>query len=312
LRDGTYSRKKWKLTSNDIYVAYNLQYDPVALVSEDYLSQYTDDGVLGTIASSKSYNEYQFVDSGRRFYIPDISYCAKFMDGSTNATTSWGFDCFNTNVVKTFPGNTFLERIPGAGQIKPLLTTFNHITYRMADGKKNPIYNPQTLFDLGYSWSDTTMIQDINAQQPTGPLQLSRPAVLAFNGGPFMLYDNATFTFHALSGDEFEAWQLYKIANASPPVSSFNASPPSPAAPALSIWATDGTKKYIVDGGRKIDVTAAASDLPAVTWRTTGRGRPQPVAYCGIWGLHMGPPKPVVCILSRMGKNVPYPTGITS
>lgn len=270
MQDGSYARKKWKITSHDTYVAYNIQYEPAALVSEDYLSQFTDDGTLGTIATSRSYPHFQFFDSGRRFFIPGIEYCAKNMDGSPNTSTSWGFDCFNTNVVKVVPGNEFLERVPGAGAVKPLLTTFNHITYRLSGGKKLPIYDPQTLFDMGYNWSDTTMIQDINAQQPHGPLQLSHPAVVSFAGGPFLIYDNKTFKFHnAGSFETFSAWGLHKLYKA-PPLSSYDVTPPTVFSPELSVWAADSNgRKYIVDDGRKIDVTAVSADMPNVTWQTT-------------------------------------------
>ncbi len=268
LSDGSYSRKKWRLTTPEVYVAYNIQYEPVALVSEEYLSQYTDDGTLGTIATSKSYSEFQFFDSGRRYYIPGIDYCAKNMDGSPNTNTSWGFDCFNTNVVKVIPGNEFLERIPGAGAVPPLLTSGN-ITYKLQGGKKLPLYDQQTMFSLGYKTSDAVHMENINALQPVGPLVVTHSTVVSFNGGPFLLFDSATNTYYNVgSYDTFSAWSLNKVANPNPPASSYNTAPPTVSGTALGIWQTDGTHKYIVDAGRKVDVTSLGSDLPSVTWQS--------------------------------------------
>lgn len=270
--DGSYQRKKWRLTTPEIYEAYGLQYEPVALVSEEYLSQFADNGTLSTIGSSKSYPHFQLVDSYRRYYVPGIEYCAFNGDGSPNTTTSWGIDCFNTNKISVFPGNEFLERVPGHGGLKPLLTTRDNITYRLEGGKKLPIYDAQTFQDLGYNWgTSTTVMQNINAQQPLGPLQISHAAVLSFGGGPFLVYDNKTFKFHNAGNlATFGAWGLHKIVK-QPPPSSYDSSPPTVFEP-LSVWASDNAgRKYIIDDGRKIDVTGAASDMPSVTWQTTAQ-----------------------------------------
>ncbi|HLZ14805.1 MAG TPA: hypothetical protein VKQ34_02325, partial [Candidatus Saccharimonadales bacterium] len=270
--DGSYGRKKYKLTSWAVYQAWNLGTEPVMPVSDAYLAQFDDEGTLGTMASGVEYQQFQFIDGGKRYYIPDITPCAKNVDGSANVNTTWGLDCFNTNVVKVIPGTEFIERIPGAGPIKPLMIN-NNTVYRMAGGQRLPIYDGQTLADLGYTWNDTVAFQDINAWQPIGPLQISHAAVLSFNGGPFLLYDNTSFKFYPMDGNVFTAWQLYKIANPSPAVSSFNSSPPAAQPTNLTIWATDGTHKYLIDGGRKVDVTSMAAALPGgVSWQTYGQG----------------------------------------
>ncbi len=272
MQDGSYARKKWKMTSSDIYVAYGIQYEPVGLVSEEYLTQFTDDGELGTVGTSKSYPHFQLVDSFRRYFIPGIEYCAKNGDGSPNTNTSWGIDCFNTNVVKVFPGDQFLERVPGAGALKPLLTTYNNTTYLLKGGQKLPIYDAQTFADLGYNWSNsTTVMQDINARQPLGPLQISHAAVVSFGGGPFLVYDNRTFKFHDVGTIEtFGAWGLHTMVRPTL-ASSYDTTPPT-VFPALTIWATDsGGRTFIIDDGRKVDVTAVAADMPSVTWQTTAQ-----------------------------------------
>lgn len=265
--NGSWDRKKWRLTSPDVYVAYGIQYQPVALVSENYLSQYDDDGTLGTLATSKSYAEFQFFDHGKRYYIPGINYCSKNIDGSTNTNTSWGFDCFNTNVVKTIPGNEFLEQIPGVGPVPPLLTN-NNVTYKLQGGKKLPLYDNQTLLNLGYSASSTAQMEDINATQPLGSLVIGHSTVVSFNGGPFLLYNNADGQYYNVGTyDTLIAWGLHKVANPNPPTSAYNTTLPTVSGTVLSIWQTDGTHKYIIDNGRKIDVTTLASDMPTVTWQ---------------------------------------------
>ncbi len=273
-KDGTYESKKWRLTSWDIYLAYGLQYEPVAWVSEDYLSSFTDDGTLGTVSTSKSYNEFQFMDNNRRYYIPGIEYCKYYLDGTENTTTNWGIDCFNTNVVKTFPGDEFLERVPGAGQLKSLFTASNNVTYLLSGGKKWPMYDSQTFLDMGYNWStDTTTMQDINTQQPLGKLLISHDALVWFTGTPLLIYDSSTKQYHDVGTYEtFNAWGLSKIAK-SVPTSSYDTTPPTIYS-ALSVWATDSNgHKYIVDNGRKIDVTNYADELPAdITWQTIAQG----------------------------------------
>lgn len=99
----------------------------------------------------------------------------------------------------------------------------------------------------------------------------SHAAVVSFGGGPFLVYDNRTFKFHnAGSLETFGAWALHKLVRPTPS-SSYDSTPPT-VFPALSQWAADdGGRKYVVDSGRKVDVTAAAADMPSVSWQTTAQ-----------------------------------------
>lgn len=271
--DGSYQRKKFRIPTWDVIEAYHLQYDQIVQVSEDYLSQYTDDGTLTTTASSigPGIDYFQLIDNGRRFDITTGEYCAKNLDGSANASTTWGLNCFDTNYMKIVPGNEFLSRLSYSGTL-PKLQTYGGTTYKMQAGKRLPFYDTQTMSDMGYSPNQSVTIQQApNATQPFGPLLISHTALVSFNHGPFLVYDSQTSEYHSAGTyDTFQAWRLYQLAKPVPG-SSYDTTPPTITTPALDVWATDGTHKYIIDNGRKIDVTSIASSMTGVTWQSTGQ-----------------------------------------
>lgn len=265
LPNGTYAKKKFKLTSWDIIVAYSLQYEQVVPVSYEYLTQYLDDGILSTRAISKNYSQIQFVNNGQRYYINSLQQCE-----------SWGFNCFDTNFTKTIPGTDFLERIPGMAKTIPPVMDFNNRVYKLQSGNKLPLLDAKTFADLGYSWDNVLYnTQSINASQSVGQLQISHQAVVQFNSSsPVVIYNPEAATFHSVSNYEtFNAWGMQNYANLQPVGSSYTTAPPPTATPALSIWASDDTgRKYLVDQGRKIDVSTS-TDMPAVSWLTVGKYR---------------------------------------
>lgn len=261
--NGSYARKKFKLTSWDIYLAYFLQYEPVVPVSYEYLVQFDDEGALGTRTIGKSYAQMQFANNGERYYIPDSATC-----------DAWGFDCFNTNLTKTIPGTEFLERLTGMAKPIPPVMAYNGVVYKLQNGTKLPILDGGTFTDLGYKWDNILYnTHSINAEQPIGAPQITRQIVTQFNqNSPVVVYDPSTTQFHKVPNyDIFSAWGMYQYAILNPANSTYTTSPPATTSPDLSIWASDGSgHKYIIDQGRKIDVTSV-SDLPSVTWQTTAK-----------------------------------------
>ncbi len=262
--DNSYARKKFKLTNWEIYKAYFLQYEPIVPVTDDYLAQYTDDGVLGTRVISRSYSQIQFVNNTYRYFIPDSATC-----------DAWALDCFNTTLTKTIPGTEFLERLPGTAQPVPPLMQFGDTVYKMQAGMKLPIIDGQTLAALGYNWGNVLInTQVINAGQPLGPLQIGHQIVIQFTpSSPILIYDPNNFQFHKVADSNvFSAWGMKYYANLNPSASSFTTSPPTISSPDLSVWATDDSgHKYLVDNGRKIDVTGS-TDIPTEVWQNTGKG----------------------------------------
>jgi hypothetical protein len=270
--DGSYARKKFRMPNWEVVEAYHLQYDQIVQVSEDYLSQYTDDGTMTTTASSvgPGIDFFQFIDNGRRFDITSGEYCAKNLDGSTNSSTTWGINCFDTNYMKIIPGNEFLSRLSYSGTL-PKLLTFSGVTYKMQGGKRLPFYDQQSMAGMGFAANQTTTFQGVNSQQPLGPLQINHTAVVSFAGGPFLIYDSDTGEFHSAGSlDTFNAWRLYNLAKPVPP-SSYDTTPPTVTSPALDAFATDGTNKYVIDDGRKVNVNSIAGTMTGVTWRSTAQ-----------------------------------------
>ncbi len=262
--DGEYARKKFKLTSWDIYLAYFLQYEPVIPVSYEYLAQFDDEGALGTRTIGRSYGQIQFANNGYRYYIADGATC-----------TAWGFDCFNTSVTKTIPGTEFLERLTGTAKPVPPVMAYNNVVYKLEGGNKLPIVNGEAFSDLGYSWDNLLYnTQSINANQALGSPQITRQIAIQFTStSPVVIYEPGTSQFHKVPNYEvFSAWNMQNYANLHPTDSSYTPSPPSTSSPDLSIWASDDSgNKYIIDQGRKINVTSS-SDMPSVTWQTIGKG----------------------------------------
>lgn len=264
LPNGTYTKKKFKLTSWDTIVAYSLQYEPVVPVSYEYLTQYLDDGTLSTRAISKNYSQIQFVNNGKRYFIDSAQTC-----------DAYGFDCFNTNVTKTIPGTELLERVPGAAKAVPPVMSYKGVVYKLQSGQKLPILNPETFQDLGYSWDNLLYdAQDINANQPLGSPQISRQGVFQFtSNSPVVVYNPDGYTFHNVPNYEtYVAWGMQNYANLNPAASSFSSNPPASTNPQVSIWATDGKGgKFLIDQGRKIDVTAHGDSFPSTVWHGTSK-----------------------------------------
>lgn len=257
----TWKRKKFFLPTWDIIIAYRLQYEPVLIVDDAYLNGFSDEGSLTTRAIGMSYGEIQFMDNGNRYFIPNQEAC-----------TAWGFDCLNTNETKTIPGNEFLERLPGLGSIPPAMVS-NGVAYRLESGKKLPILDGRTFADLGLSWNHIIYAQSLNAQHPLGQLQISHQVPIQFTPtSPVVIYTPADYQFYKVPNYEtYSAWDMQKTSVLKPQTSSFTSNPPAPISPDLSIWATDGKgNKYLIDGGRKINVTASAN-MPAVSWLDIGK-----------------------------------------
>jgi hypothetical protein len=234
----------------DLLIAYHLDGYGVTSVTDSLLSGLgvEGDGNLTNLVNDGG--SIELVDSGKRYLLPNAGRC-----------NDWGVDCANMQVIKSMSSN-FITRVPYAGPA-PKAISSHGLVYKMESGTKEPFLDAQSFLETGFSWGQVIYVQDYTAVKPLGPLQMSHDTVLSFKpGAPILAYDSTNFTFHQVpSMNEFNAWGLgSKFVSA--PASSFSQTPPALSTP-LSVWAYDAQgKQYLVDSGRKVEVSAQASKLP--------------------------------------------------
>jgi hypothetical protein len=222
--------------------AYGLDHYQTMPIDDSVINNYSDGGTLKTLVFNNDEQKIYMVDNGIRYWFQQ--YC-----------TQWGLDCLNqTPGDVTFMTSKYLDEAVGyAGTSRPLQFS-NGVFYLMQSGTKEPFANYDNVVAAGYANSQAIQIvqTDLNASQPLGSLQISIPSFIQFGSSTNLLYFDGTNYRHVPSYAIYQAWNSQPIMH--PPASTYNVSPPSLSSD-LSVWATDGNNDYLIDGGRKINIT---------------------------------------------------------
>jgi hypothetical protein len=279
---------KYFVPSWDLLIAYKLDGYGITTVTDSLLSSMGTEGDGNLSNMINDNGALYLVDSATRYHIPSAAMC-----------TNWALDCFNTQIVKSMSPN-FNARIRIGNDLTQVFSTHG-VAYKVAGGKKLPFLDGQSFLDEGFSWGQVIFVQDMNATQPLGPLQITHDAAFSLtNTSPVVIYDSADFTFHPVQSlDVFNAWSIPQHYIGIAPVSSLSATPPTMGAP-LTVWATDASSKpFLIDGGKKIDLTNQYSQIPAETFNnfdpqllaalpTIGVGAAIEAASGGVYILNSG------------------------
>lgn len=252
--------KKHLIPSPHIMINYGLHKFPAQTVSDDFLSEYVTATTLTSVgkkANDPSGKFYLF-DDGKRYAI-DIKACAKYPDGSANPTTTWGIDCFNTNVSKTLE-NELVDLYTMEDITIPDVILHNNAPWKLEGGKKRRITDPIFVDVLG-GWGKTRWMKDINALQPEGKLLIPDNALVKFDNSP-TLYWLIDAALRPVPGPgELQAYSLLKRPVYTLPAS-FNATDPLTVGDPLKFFArkASGTYYLMLNNGTKADLTGKEGD----------------------------------------------------
>jgi len=265
-------------------LAYGLNRYQIIPTDDTVINNYANGGTLKTLVFNNSDQKVYLVDGGKRYWFQQ--YCAQ-----------WGLDCMNqTPGDVSFLSSTYFDNFVSYGGLGQPLQQSGGTYYLMQNGTKAPFATAPDMQALGYSGSQSISIvqDDLNSAQALGALQISSPSFLALNSQ--LLYFDGQSYHHVPSWDVYSAWGERPILN--PPTSLYNTTPPTLSGD-LSIWVKNADNHYfLVDAGRKIDVTASPTDWysgsyqslgnAAVSWISDIAGKPNVNAGGGIYVMQGG------------------------
>lgn len=233
----------------DILVAYGVSGTGITPVGDSFFTGLTNpgNGTLGPLFFDGS--GVFMANSGHKYHVPSAGSC-----------TAWGLDCFNSQTVPSLSA-ALTGWIASAGDLQALMSN-SGLVYKLQAGKKLPFGSVADANNAGYDSSQITPVQNVNATQPLGNLIITRPTAINFAPSSVVYFFDGTAYHHIPNYPVLAAWGFAGIY--SPPVSAYNTTPPALAAD-LGIWQTDGSRDYLIDGGRKIDYTTLKAQWPANT-----------------------------------------------
>lgn len=186
--------------------------------------------------------------------------------------TAWGFSCSDNTIVKGL-GATFQTQYLQTGWVLAQLNGYGGVIYEMSGGQRLPIANPQTMSDLGLTYTSILNTAPVNATQPLGQLLITTPTVISFPPSSTIYYFNGSNYYGAPSMTSYNDWAFGSQPQTLPPVSSYNTTPPS--STTLTPWYQDGSgNKYIIDEGRRVQIPSSLQSL----WSQTFATQPQNLA----------------------------------
>lgn len=246
---------KYYIPTYDMLVAWGLHRLPVTSVTNSMIASLSDGPNLSNIVkrSDDSSSPLFLLDDGKMYQVP-ISACAYNIDNTPNAPTTWGIDCFNESVTKSFP-KALLENLLVQDIGLPEMIAYRDSVWKMEAGKKRRIVDGLVVDVLG-GWGKVRWMKDLNAQQSEGKLLARNGYPVKFSDSPIVYIYSSDKLIPVYSYETFINWNIHKYLNFLP--SSFNNLDPLPLASELTPIATDGTSYYIVDKGYKMEVAGDA------------------------------------------------------
>jgi hypothetical protein len=224
--------------------AFGLNGYPIIPMDDSAIMGYADGGWLRTLVWDSNTQSLFLVDHGQKFSFSQ--YC-----------TQWGLDCLGST-----PGsvsnlnNTYFDQVLVNGGSNQPMMQVNGQFFLMSNGTRRPFASIADMQAAGYSITqDIPIIQtDLNATQPLGPLQISLPNFITFNGNLMLYFDGQNY-HQVPSLPTYNAWGSQPAI--APPASSTDTNLPTSVS-TLSNWVKDSTNNfyYLIDGGKKMNISA--------------------------------------------------------
>ena len=236
---------------------YGLDRYQIIPATDQTIDQYTNGGQLSNLVWDN--NGVYLVNNGFKYHIPDAQTC-----------TDWGFACFDNTVTKQL-GSIFQGQYLQQGTDLHDLASYGSVYYKAQNGGLAPIANNETFTVLGYAPDQALFLSDYNdSSEPLGPLILSTPTAIKFNGSSTIYFFDGT-TYHAITSSEIvQDWSIGFVNNIlTPPTSSYDTTPPI-SGPNLTQWYTapDGSK-YLANNSQMILLNSGQQALwPGATYQS--------------------------------------------
>lgn len=240
---------RYGIPSWDVINAYGLGNIAVTPVSDQYMNSLTDGGVLGTTFKREGSDAVYFADNGHRFGFATYDQCV-----------DWGFPGCLTSASKSLAPPIF-DRLYDVGAMKPLMLTGSSV-FLMQDGEKLPFASGKAMNDRGYTNADIVPVTNpVNNRQPVGFALLENRTFVKFSPQATIYYYDAG-QFYSLS------YQAFRTLSANRPVYVDNYSKYTLVAPTAeylvsSLVQTSDGKSFLLNEGKKFDLTSVASEWPA-------------------------------------------------
>lgn len=240
--------QKIPIPTQDMYYAYGFNKIATTVVSQAFLDSLPTGPNLTNLSRYNSDGTIELIDNGTRYNVSSLVTCAE-----------WGLSCSDPSVVNTLDDDLF-STTTWVGYLQPLMYN-NGIIYKMSSGNKLPFLNPTSIAQNGYNYGQVSSVSTVNASQPLGALLPSADTAYRLGNGQLMLYTSGQ-NIAVNSLDMFYRWGLDSMYYPSVPASAWDSQPPTPDAVLSDGYIGYGSTKILVDGGRKIDVTADSTDWP--------------------------------------------------
>jgi hypothetical protein len=225
---------RYQVPDWDMMINYGLNSYPVQTVTDATIQGLTDGGLLTNLIYDN--NGVYLVNNGTRYPV------------SSSMCTVWGFNCADGTFVKPL-GAAFQTQYLQQGSLLTQLLKASGVVYKMSNGTKQPVANPQTLSDLGLSTTAMLPASTVNARHALGALLITTPGTLQFSPDPHIYYFDGSAYWTVPDMNTYYDWALDKAGHLAVPVSSYNQTPPTTSL--LNSFATASSKYYLVDQGKK-------------------------------------------------------------
>jgi hypothetical protein len=248
---------RYYIPSWSLLQIYRLDRYQIIGADDTTINAFTDGGTLTSLVWDNS--GVYLVNNAVKYHFPSSTTC-----------TDWGYDCSDSAKVKQL-GASFQSTYLSSGTNLGWLSQYGGVYYKMSGGKKLVIANSKTLSALGATPDAALSFTAANNWEPLGQLLISNSTPIKFKGSATIYYVEGGLAaphYHPISsGDTLDAWNITSAFQ--PPASAYDTSPPASDPTSLNQWYTDGTNKYLVDGGRKFALNATQQQLwPAATYQT--------------------------------------------
>lgn len=243
--------KKFAIPSGDILYAYGLERTPLEVVSDQFLSSIADGGMLSTLFTIPGNQTVFLADGNKKYGIASGEYC-----------TRWGLACGNADIQKEIGLEIFNQMVDG-GVLQPIMRHAS-ANYLMENGQKRNFLSDKAVTDNGYSnASTTTVINWTNAIRPAGFSLLENGSFVKF-GSSSAIYAYASSNFYTIPDYEtYKNWYSSQTPSHYDSQSQYNSQPPVAVGSLNNIVVDGSNKKYLIDGGRRVEVTNVTNDWPA-------------------------------------------------
>lgn len=240
--------QKIPIPTQALYYAYGFNKIATNVVSQAFLDSLPTGPNLTNLSRYSSNGAIELIDNGNRYNVSSLTTCS-----------DWALSCSDPSVVNTLDDDLF-STTTWLGYLQPLMYN-NGTIYKMSSGNKLPFLNLAAMTQNGYNYGQVSIVTSANASQPLGPLLPSANTAFRLSNGQLMV--NAGGQNIAVNSlDMFYRWGLDSAYYSSLPASSWDVQPPAIDGTLSDGYIGFGNTKILVDGGHKLDVSAASTDWP--------------------------------------------------